>query len=127
MFLVLVHLQMSRGHSRKVKEIESWVWNFLQWTRRDICLNAAQTRLSEAQAELTGKDEMLILLFVKLADSLNPRGWNSVRQHQVTDQTRMEKSWLCEEIEMKNRAFQEDCARDCQTNSRSTENSRCGS
>ena len=44
---------------------------------------AAQTRVSEAQAELeeeTGKGEMLILLFMKLADSSNPRGWNSVRQ-----------------------------------------------
>ena len=43
---------------------------------------AAQTRLSEAQAESeeNGKGEMLILLSMKLAFSLNPRGWNSCGQ-----------------------------------------------
>ena len=30
--------------------------------------------------EENGTGEMLILLFVKLASSSNPRGWNSVRQ-----------------------------------------------
>ena len=34
--------------------------------------------------------------------------------NQLTDQTRREKSWLCDEQEMKNRAFQEDRARNCQ-------------
>ena len=34
--------------------------------------------------------------------------------NQLTDQTRREKSWLCDEVEMKNRAFQENHARSCQ-------------
>ena len=40
--------------------------------------------------------------------------------NQLTDQTRREKSWLCEEVEMRNRAFQEDRTRNCQA----TEESR---
>ena len=31
--------------------------------------------------------------------------------NQLTDQTRRKKSWLCDEMEMKNRAFQENHAR----------------
>ena len=31
----------------------------------------------------------------------------------LTDQIRKEKSWLCDELEMRNRAFQEDRARNC--------------
>ena len=34
--------------------------------------------------------------------------------NQLTDRTRREKSWLCDESEMRNRAFQEDRARKCQ-------------
>ena len=34
--------------------------------------------------------------------------------NQLTDQTRREKSWLCDEVEMRNRAFQEHRARSCQ-------------
>ena len=34
--------------------------------------------------------------------------------NQLTDQTRREKSWLCDELEMRNRAPQEDRARNCQ-------------
>ena len=44
---------------------------------------AAQTRLSEAQAEFDQREwigEMLKLLFMKLSDSLNPKEWGSVRQ-----------------------------------------------
>ena len=44
---------------------------------------AAQTRLSEAQAEFDQREwtgEVLILLLMKLTDSLNPREWNSIRQ-----------------------------------------------
>ena len=47
---------------------------------------------------------MLILLSMKLACSSNPRGCQAQR----------EKSWLSEELEMRNKAFQEDRARDCQ-------------
>ena len=34
--------------------------------------------------------------------------------NQLTDQTQREKSWLCEELEMRNKAFREDRARRCQ-------------
>ena len=34
--------------------------------------------------------------------------------NQLTDRTRREKSWLCDETEMRNRAFQEDRASNCQ-------------
>ena len=34
--------------------------------------------------------------------------------NQLTDQARRVKSWLCEEVEIRNRTFQEDRARDCQ-------------
>ena len=33
--------------------------------------------------------------------------------NQLTDQTRSERSWVCDELEMRNRAFQEDRARNC--------------
>ena len=34
--------------------------------------------------------------------------------NQLTDQTLREKSWLCDEVEMRSRAFQEERARICQ-------------
>ena len=34
--------------------------------------------------------------------------------NQLTDQTRREKSWFCDELEMRNKASQEDRARNCQ-------------
>ena len=34
--------------------------------------------------------------------------------NQLKDQTRREKSWLCDELEMRNKASQEDRARNCQ-------------
>ena len=75
--------------------------SFLKWKRNEFCLNrhasmnlakkahqafqgkfAAQTRSSEAQAETEerGEGEMLVSLFVQLADSSNSSGWNSIRQ-----------------------------------------------
>ena len=33
--------------------------------------------------------------------------------NQLSDQTRREKKWPCDELEMRNRAFQEDRARNC--------------
>ena len=38
--------------------------------------------------------------------------------NQLTDQTRREESWPCDELEMRNRAFQEDRARNCQEKSK---------
>ena len=38
------------------------------------------------------------------------------QSNQFTDQTPMEKSWLCDELEMRSRAFQEDRANYCQQN-----------
>ena len=66
--------------------------------------------------EESGKGEMLIMFFTKLADSLNPRGWNSIRRIKLSDQAQREKSWQCEELEMRNTVFQEDRARNCQRN-----------
>ena len=34
--------------------------------------------------------------------------------NQLSDQAQRETSWLCEEVDMRNTAFQEDRARDCQ-------------
>ena len=75
------------------------------------------------------KGEMLILLFLKLANILNPREWRSIRrtgQHlesqrmelyrtnQVSDQAQREKTWPCEALDLRHTVFQEDRARDCQ-------------
>ena len=77
---------MSKGHCRKGKEIESWVCNFLKWKRISqllkVNLRLRQDYLKRRVnwTELNGKDEMLIQFFVNLSDSLNRRGWNSVRR-----------------------------------------------
>ena len=55
---------------------------------------AAQTGLSEAQSEL------------------DRRVWR-MHANPLIDQTRREKCWQCDELEMRNKAFQEDRARIC--------------
>ena len=58
---------------------------------------------------------MLILLSMRLSDSLNPRDWSSIRANQRADQAqRAKKSWLFGEPHIKNKIFQEDRAKDCQ-------------
>ena len=75
---------------------------------------AAQTRLSEAQVELDRRERER-----RNADNApckTGRQFESQRMelcqaNQQFDQARREKSWLCEELVMRNRAFQEDRAR----------------
>ena len=63
--------------------------------------------------EENGKEEMLILLFTKVADSLNPRKWSSVRRTNWL--IRFEgKNSLFGELNVRNRACQEDRAKDYQ-------------
>ena len=64
---------------------------------------AAQTRLSEAPAELDRREWKMQNADIVLYET----------GMQLQSQ-RMEKSWLCHELEMRNRAFQEDRARNCQ-------------
>ena len=91
---------------RPVRETKSGTGEcatFSNGKRREFCLNrrslhgfleetadrafqgefAAQTRCLKRTlnwTEESGKGGLIILLFVKLADSLNPRGWNSIRR-----------------------------------------------
>ena len=41
-------------------------------------------------------------------------GMQPYQANRLTDRPRMEKSYLCDELEMRNRALQEDRARNCQ-------------
>ena len=49
--------------------------------------------------EKNGECEMLILLFLQLACSSNPRGMETLSGNQLIDQTRREKSWVWDELE----------------------------
>ena len=56
-----------------------------------------QTRLSEAQSEMNRRElrtQMLILFFMQLACSSNPRGWNSSRLIIRLIRFERERSWL---------------------------------
>lgn len=78
---------------------------------------AAQTKLSEAQSELDRREwkmQNTDIVATKLAFSSNPRGWNFIKRIKLTDQTQRDKSCLCNELKMRNRAFQEDSARNCE-------------
>ena len=91
----LTHLSVGRPMRR--------VCNLLKWKRINFCLNreafmnTLKRKLNELfkdnlqhrqdyrklrlnWTEENVKEEMLILLFMKLADSLNPRGWSSIRR-----------------------------------------------
>ena len=91
------HFQTSKGHCLKVHEIENWrVCNFLKWKWKKILseqkafMNTLKRKLIELfkenmqlrqdyvkrrlnWTEENGTGEMLILLFLELADILNPR------------------------------------------------------
>ena len=73
---------------------------------------AAQTRLSEAQIEKDKREwEMRnadIAHYDEAGMQLESQRMELYQAHQLTDQTRREKSWLCDELEMRIRAFQED-------------------
>ena len=49
-------------------------------------------------------------IIINLASSFNSKGWNFVKRINLTDQSQREKSWFCDELEMRNRA-QEDRAK----------------
>ena len=142
MFLVLGHiqawrnpgetlsrLQASGNRCRKVKEIEIWrAYRILKWRGKEFCPNketlrtslkkkadhafqgerAAQRRLSEAQSELDSREWRM-----QIAD-IAPIPEDGTLSGKLTAQTRRERSWLCNELEMRHRAFQEDRARHCQ-------------
>ena len=63
--------------------------------QRDIHIRSLNLR------EPTGKCEMQTLLCMKRACSSNPTGCNQANQ--LTDQTRREKSWLCDKLDIRNR------------------------
>ena len=78
---------------------------------------AAQTRLSEAQSDLDRREWRVR----NTNDALHETGRHLESQRtelcqadQLTDHTRREKSWLTEELEMRNKACQEDRTRDYQ-------------
>ena len=57
---------------------------------------------------------MLILLFVKLGCSFNLEDGICIRHIHCLINLKGKKCWLCEDLEKRNRAFQEDRAGDCQ-------------
>ena len=78
---------------------------------------AAQTRLSEAQSELDRREWTMCNADVALCETGMQLQSQRMELHQanhLTDQTRREKIWLFEELEMRNKVFQEDRARNCQ-------------
>ena len=75
---------------------------------------AAQARIFEAQSELDRREWRIRDADITLYETgmqLQSQRLELYRANQLTDQTRREKSWLCEELEMRNRTFQEDRAR----------------
>ena len=78
---------------------------------------AVQTRLSAAQSELDTREPRMRNADIALYETgmqLQSQRVERDQSNQLTDQTRREKSWLCDGSEMRNRAFQEDRARKCQ-------------
>ena len=66
--------------------------------------------------EENGECEMaceMISLFMKLGMPLQSQRMELYRANQLINQTRRKKSWLCDESEMRIRAFQGDRARNC--------------
>ena len=91
----------------------------LSWRGKRFCLNkeifrgecAAQTRLSEAQSELDRREWKMQSADRALHESgiqLQSQEMDLYQANQLTDQSRREKGWHCEESEMRNRAFQDD-------------------
>ena len=71
---------------------------------------AAQTRLSEAQAESDRRECEMRNADIALYETgmqLQSQRMELDEANQLTYQTRREQSWQCDELEMRNRAFQE--------------------
>ena len=100
-------------NSLKKKLVELFKENL--WLRQD-CLKRRLKWIEE------NVKYVLLIFFKKLADGLNPRGWNSIRQINGLIKVKRGKSWLCEELDMRNTAFQEDRVRGIAKNSKNYEN-----
>ena len=77
---------------------------------------AARTRLSEAQPELDRREWKMRNADPALSETgmqLQSKRTELYQANQLTDQTRRERSWVCHELEMRNRAFQENRDRNC--------------
>ena len=69
---------------------------------------APQKRLSDAQSELVRRERRIENADIALYETgmqLQSQRMELYQANQLTDQTRREKSWLCDEVEMRNRAF----------------------
>ena len=119
--------QVSGNRCRKVKEIEIWrVCKILKWKGKRISVRtkryslkkktdhavqeefAAQARILEAQSELDRREWRIRDADITLYETgmqLQSQRLELYRANQLTDQTRREKSWLCEELEMKKQSF----------------------
>ena len=89
-------------------------YSWLLWKESWSC--AAQSRLSEAQSDLDRRVEIAKCWYCSLWNldvAPTPR-MELYQAHQLSDQLQREKGLSSEEIEMRNRAFQEDRAGDCQ-------------
>ena len=78
---------------------------------------AAQTKLSQAQSELDRRERKMQNADRALYDTgkqLQSQRMELYHANQLTDRTQRVKSWLCDGLEMINKAFQEDRARRCQ-------------
>ena len=76
----------------------------------------AQTSLSEAQSELDRREWRIRNADIALYETgmqLESQRMELYQANQVTDQAQREKSCLCDELAMRNRAFQEGRARNC--------------
>ena len=70
---------------------------------------------------------MLIMLFVKLGCSFNLEDGVFTKHINCLIKLKGKKGWLCEELEMRKKAFQEDRARRWPRNRRITKNLLCRS
>ena len=78
---------------------------------------AAQTKLSEAQSELDRREWKMQNADRALYDTgfqLQSQRMDLDQANQLTNQTQKEKSWLCDELDRRNKAFHADRSRSCQ-------------
>ena len=76
-----------------------------------------EMRLSDVQDELDRRKWRMQNADIALYETgiqLQSQRMELYLANQVSDQAQREKSWLCEELDMRNQAFQEDRARDIQ-------------
>ena len=72
---------------------------------------AAQTKLCAAQSPLDRREWIMRNADIALHEpgmQLQLLSMGLCQAHQLSDQTRREKNWPCDELEMRNKAFQED-------------------